>query len=55
MDCEGLPQRIAESLHNHGIWTRDDLIQNQRGALAALQSAYMIDVATLVQLAAKEG
>jgi len=50
-----LGARLAIQLHSHGIWTKEDLFHNQRGALAALQAAYSVDLSALNTLASQEG
>lgn len=42
------PERIADALRRHGIWTADDLRRSPSAALAALQEAYSIDVSALL-------
>ncbi len=45
------PERIAAELRRHGIWTRADLRARPNVALAALQSAYGLDLAALMRAA----
>jgi len=42
------PERIADALRRHGIWTASDLQRSPNAALAALQEAYSIDVSALL-------
>jgi hypothetical protein len=44
---------LAERLRQRGIWTVEDLKNDTRGAMAALQAAYGVDVSKLFQFAAK--
>ena len=46
------PERVADALRRHGIWTASDLQRSPNAALAALQEVYSIDVSALL-LAAK--
>ena len=45
--------RLEESLHSAGIWTFDDLQNHPDWALAALQSAYSIDLGQLLVAASE--
>jgi hypothetical protein len=42
------PERIADALRRHGIWTAGDLQRLPSAAFAALQEAYSIDVSALL-------
>lgn len=45
------PAAIAQELRKRGIWTLDDLRKQPMAAVAAMQSAYGLDVATLTAAA----
>jgi hypothetical protein len=47
------PEAVATALRRHGIWTVEDLRQEPGKAVAALQSAYGLDLSTLLTLAAQ--
>lgn len=53
--CEGMAERIEERLHQVGIWTSDDLRNKPEAALGAVQAAYGVDLAILLQLARNYG
>ena len=42
------PERVADALRRHGIWTASDLQRSPNAALAALQEAYSVDVSALL-------
>jgi hypothetical protein len=42
------PERIADALRRHGIWTAGDLQHSPSAAFAALQEAYSVDVSALL-------
>ena len=44
---------LAAGLRRRGIWTANDLRANPGGALAAIQSAYGVDLTALRRLAAR--
>lgn len=46
-------QDLAAELRRRGIWSIEDLRQNPKGAMGALQATYGVDVAMLFQFAAK--
>jgi len=45
--------RLEEALHSAGVWTFDDLQSHPDWALAALQSAYSIDLGQLLVAASE--
>jgi len=45
-------EKIAGALRNAGIWTAEDLKQQPRAAIGALQAAYGLDLAALMEFAA---
>ncbi len=47
------PEAVATALRRHGIWTVEDLRREPGKAVAALQSAYGLDLSTLLALAAQ--
>ena len=47
------PDLLAVQLRRRGIWTANDLRANPGGALAAIQSAYGVDLTALRRLAAR--
>lgn len=47
------PKVIEKALHNAGVWTLEDLLGNPRRVIAALQSAYGVDIAALIRAASE--
>lgn len=47
------PETVAAELRRAGIWTLDDLYHKPQAALGALQAAYHLDLAALIQAASK--
>lgn len=46
-----LPAALARELHNAGIWTRQDLVRNQRAAMGAVQAALGLHLGALNRFA----
>lgn len=51
MKLSASPIMLANALRNNGIWTYEDAIRNPRGIVSALQAAYGVDLAALLEYA----
>lgn len=50
-ELKATPAEIARRLQEAGIWTAQDLFKNGNAALGAIQTAYGLDLATLMNAA----
>jgi len=50
-DHKNIPERLADTLRNRGIWTAEDLAHNPQGAISAIQATLRLDLGALNKFA----
>jgi len=55
IEMKATAEALAEALHRRGIWTADELSDNQQVALGTIQAMYRVDLAALNRAAMKGG